>query len=135
MVSLATKAAAYLLNQHDRKDQLLIERGIDYWTSPDGAFVPVPPRVSNADIMRELIDPQSLTEEEDEAFRVDPNMFAISRGWTRVRLYPSQQIGYVDFGAGRQRTHTRSVLDLLDQLQLSSIRLRFTDEQGNYISP
>ncbi len=135
MVTLATKAATYLLQHHDRKDQLLIERGIGYWISPEGTFVPLPPRVSHADIMRALIDAGALNEVDREAFTVDVNAFAIERGWSRVRIYPSQKLAYVDFGRHRQQQHDPAVRDLLEQLELSDVRIKFTDEEGNDISP
>jgi hypothetical protein len=135
VVALAIKAAAYLLHHRDRKDRLMIERGIGYWIGPDGEFVPTPPRVSHADIMRELLDPRSLNEDERDASVADPNAFAISKGWSRVRIYPGQQIAYVDYGVGKQQAHARAVADLLDQLGLANIQVKFTDEEGNYVSP
>ncbi len=135
MVSLATKAARYLLAHRRRKDQLMIERGIGYWISPAGEFVPTPPRVSHADIMRELIDPAALGEDDRDALTADPNAYAIARGWSRVRIYAGERIAYVDFDAGQQAAHARAVDDLLDQLGLAGVKVKFTDEQGNYVSP
>lgn len=135
MVTFAAKAARYLIDHHLRKDQLMIERGLGYLISPDGEFVPTPPRVSHADIMRELIDAAALSDEDRDAFAVDPNAFAISKGWTRVRIYPGQQVTYVDFGAGRQSSHRAAVDDLLDQLGFVDVNVKYTDEQGNYVSP
>ena len=135
MVSFATKAARYLLDHREAKDRLMIERGIGYWISPDGEFVPTPPRVSHADIMRELIDAEALKDDEHDAFMADPNTYAITQGWTRVRIHLAQQIAYVDFGVGKQRTHARAVDDLLDQLGLAGIQMKYTDEDGNYVSP
>jgi len=135
MVSLATKAAMYLLHHRDRKDQLMIERGIGYWISPDGTFVPTPPRVSHADIMRELIDPDRLDEQEHTAFIADPNTYAIGKGWTRVRIYPGQHTVYADYGQDRRAAHERALHDLLDQLGLAGMNVKYTDEQGNYVSP
>ena len=113
----------------------MIERGIGYWISPAGEFVPLPPRVSHADVMRELIDAASLEEDAAEAFAVDVNSYAISRGWTRVRIYPGQAVAYVDYGQNQQAPHTAAVRDLVDQLELGEITVKSTDEQGNYISP
>ena len=136
MVSLATKAARYLLAHRPRKDQLMIERGIGYWISPAGEFVPTPPRVSHADIMRELIDPAELGDDDDrDALAADPNAYAIARGWSRVRIYPGEQVAYVDFGAGQLAGHARAVDDLLEQLGLAGVKVKFTDERGDYVSP
>jgi len=113
----------------------MIERGIGYWITPADQLVPVPPRVSHADVMRAVIEPNELDEEESEAFLVDANAFAISKGWSRVRIYPGQSIAYLDFGQGKRRTHDRVMQDLLEQLDLVGVVVKYTDEEGNYISP
>ena len=135
MVSPATRAARYLLDHRQPPEALMIERGIGYWISPAGEAVPTPPRVSHAQIMRELIDRTSLGETDREAFDVDPNAFAQRQGWTRVRIYPGQQVAYVDFGAGRQAMQRQAVHELLEQLDLPHVQVKFTDDQGNYVSP
>lgn len=113
MTTLAAKAARYLLDHPDVRSRLMIERGIGYWISPDGEFIPTPPRTSHADIMRTLISEQELDEDDHEAFTVDPNPFAQRKGWTRVRIYPGQRVAYVDSGAGRRVSHAPAVDDLL----------------------
>lgn len=135
MVTLAAKAARYLLDHREAKGRLMIERGIGYWISPEGEFVPTPPRVSHGDIMRELIDAEALSDGEHDAFVADPNAYAISQGWTRVRIYPGQQIAYADYGAGKQAAHAKAVDDLLDQLGLTGVQVKYTDADGNYVSP
>ncbi|MEM6392620.1 MAG: hypothetical protein AAF797_07605 [Planctomycetota bacterium] len=113
----------------------MIERGIGYWITPNGNFVPTPPRVSHADVMRELIDVNALNAEAHDAFRRDPNAYAIEEGWSRVRIYPSQSVAYIDCGKGHQTNHLKLVAELIDNLGLSDITLKYTDADGNYISP
>jgi hypothetical protein len=113
----------------------MIERGIGYWITPDDQFVPIPPRVSHADVIRELIDRDGLGEEATEAFLVDANHFAIQCGWTRVRIYPGQGVAYLDLGLGKSKMHLKMAKDLIAQLELSRIAIKHTDEDGNYISP
>jgi len=135
MVSLTDKALR-LAARHDIGDRLLmIERGIGYWLTPEGEYIPVPPGRSHADVVRAVIDQASLNESDEEAFLVDANAFAIARGWSRVRIYPSERIAYVDLGTGQQRKHPESVESLIDRLGLSRIVVKYTDEQGNYVSP
>jgi len=134
MVALADKLRAAMGPRERQGDRLLIERGIGYWISPDGDFVPPPPQVSHADVIRELIDRDTLDEDAEAAFLTDANAYAVSRGWTRVRIYPSQQVAYIDFGAGRRDTHRRGVARLLEQLDLAGVHVKYTDEQGNYVS-
>lgn len=134
MVALIERMARYAADPHKRKADLLIERGIGYWITSDGEYVPTPPRISHAELVRHLIEGDALSEDEREAFTIDPNAFALSRGWSRVRIYPSQNVVYIDYGAGQQTTHRRAVEELIDQLGLSGLVLKYTDEQGNYIS-
>ncbi len=135
MVSLTMKALRLAARASKREDALMIERGIGYWISPDGEFIPTPPRVSHADVIRELIDRDALGEDEERAFVGDANAYALSIGWTRVRIYPGQQIAYVDFGQHQQRTHAARVADLIDQLGLLHLTVKYTDAHGNYVSP
>lgn len=113
----------------------MLERGIGYWLSPDGEAIPTPPRITLAEIMRELIDERLLNEQDQEAFLIDPNAYAISQGWSRIRICPTQKTAYVDFGSGKQRIHAKAVEELLLQLDLAEIKIKYTDEQGNYVSP
>lgn len=48
---------------------------------------------------------------------------------------PGQDIAYVDYGASQQARHERLVHDLIDQLGLAGVKLKFADENGNYVSP
>ena len=113
----------------------MIERGIGYWISPDGEFVPVPPRVSHADVMRVVTGNADLDEADREALTVDANAFAVTKGWSRVRIYPADRVAYIDHGAGRQREHERWMAELLDGLGLTGVVVKYTDETGNYVSP
>ncbi|MEX0777248.1 MAG: hypothetical protein WD042_16210 [Phycisphaeraceae bacterium] len=134
MVALLEKMAHYAADPSKGQSQLMIERGIGYWITDDGEYVPTPPRVSHGDLVRHLIDADTLSEDDREAFTIDANAYAISKGWTRVRIYPSQSVVYIDYGAGKQKAHRRAVEELIDQLGLSGLILKYTDEQGNYIS-
>ena len=129
---VAHAAAAGLALQRDQ-DVLMIERGIGYWIAPDGQLVPVPPGVSHADLIRELIDPSKLGDDEQDRFTADANAFAIEQGWSRVRIYPADRVAYVDLGKGKG-SHRKLVDDLLDRMGLTGFRVKFTDEEGNYIS-
>lgn len=111
----------------------MIERGIGYWITAEGQYISTPPRVSHADLMRQLIDADSLDESAREAFIRDANAYALSQGWTRVRIYPGEQIIYVDFGVDREAQHRKAVVELLDGLGLVGYRMKFTDEHGNYV--
>ncbi len=113
----------------------MIERGLGYWLEPEGGVIPVPPRISHADVARELIDETDLNEKEIEDRLIDINAFAQSQGWTRIRIYPSQDMAYVDFGTGRRTPHARAVTQLLEHLGLDRVAVKYTDEQGNYVSP
>lgn len=113
----------------------MIERGIGYWISPADELVPVPPRVSHADVIRTVIEVDQLDEDQAEAMLIDANAFALSQGWSRVRIYPGQQVAYLDYGHNKQRTHDRVMQDLLDQLDLTNVVVKYTDEEGNYVSP
>jgi hypothetical protein len=130
MVSIAVQAARYLLDHPVDSERLMIERGIGYWISPDGQFVPTPPRVSHADIIRE-----ELGDDDRQTFDADVNALAIGVGWSRVRIYPDDRVAYVDFGRDRQRQHAPAVESLIDHLGLVGIIAKFTDEHGNYVSP
>jgi hypothetical protein len=134
MVRMTEKAARACLHLVRQGGILMIERGIGYWISPQDDMVPTPPRVSHADLMRALIDSAALDEDEREQFERDANAFAVDHGWTRVRIYPTDRVVYADLGQGKTRTH-RQVLDtLLDQLGLLGYQIKYTDEQGNYVS-
>lgn len=85
--------------------------------------------------MRELIETEGLFDDAAEAFLVDPNAWALTCGWSRVRIYPGQHVAYVDYGEPQQRAHAAKARDLIDQLGLVGIRIKFTDEDGNYVSP
>lgn len=136
MVSFTTQALRYAAKPlHPVDRTLMIERGIGYWISPDHQFVPTPPRVSHADVIRELIDIKTLDEDAAEAMLIDANSYALSQGWTRVRIYPGQHVAYVDFGQSRQVSHRKLVQDLIDHLGLADVAVKFTDEEGNYVSP
>jgi hypothetical protein len=134
MVSFARRALHLAAMPHPGPT-LMIERGLGYWITPDDDFVPLPPRVSHADVIRELIDPSQLTELQAEARHADANSFALSLGWTRVRIYPGQRLAYVDCGSGKQSVHLDAVRDLLGQLDLPGLAIKNTDERGNYVSP
>lgn len=135
MVSLTTKALRLAARAKQRKDALMIERGIGYWISPVGEFIPAPHRMSHADVVRDLIDVASLNEDAADAFAVDPNAYVISQGWTRVRVYPDQRVAYVDYGTGQQRRHEPLVRDLIDGMGVGPMAIKHTDEHGNYVSP
>lgn len=113
----------------------MIERGIGCWITPTDELVPVPPRVSHADVIRAVIEPGELDEGQAEAFAVDANVFALGQGWSRVRIYPGEKTAYLDFGQNKQQTHGRVMRDLVDQLGLVDIAVKFADEQGNDVSP
>jgi len=113
----------------------MIERGIGYWISPGGEFVPVPPRVSHADVIRAVIDESELSDDANDAFVLDADAYAINEGWSRVRIYPGQQVAYLDFGTGKTESHRRLMNDLIEQLGLLDIKVKYTDEHGNYVSP
>ncbi|MEL7087161.1 MAG: hypothetical protein AAGL98_01765 [Planctomycetota bacterium] len=113
----------------------MIERGIGYWIGPTDELVPVPPRVSHADVIRAVIDRAELDDSQLEAFVVDANAFAVAEGWSRVRIYPGEKVAYLDFGLGQQSAHRRVIYELLHQLDLPEIAVKYTDEEGRYISP
>ncbi|MEM6458293.1 MAG: hypothetical protein AAF710_02755 [Planctomycetota bacterium] len=113
----------------------MIERGIGYWITAEGELVPVPPRVSHADVVRTVTDPNTLDEDQREALLIDANAFVIARGWSRVRIYPGQAVAYLDYGVGQRDAHDRLMRDLLEQLDLADVAVKFTDEDGNYVSP
>lgn len=117
-----------------RQDTLLIERGIGYWITEGGDFVPTPPGVSHADVARQWFADETLSDDEHDAFERDANAFALARGWTRVRIYPSERIVYADYGAGREQPHRRRLEELLDRLGLVGYNVKYTDEDGNYVS-
>ncbi|MEX2214402.1 MAG: hypothetical protein WD768_09760 [Phycisphaeraceae bacterium] len=134
MTTLVAHAAAVgLALQSDRKI-LMIERGIGYWIAPDGQCVPVPPGVMNADMIRELINPSALNEDEQDRFTTDANAFAIEQGWTRVRIYPADRVVYADLGVGKGSEHRKLVDDMLDRMSLTGFKVKVTDEEGNYTS-
>lgn len=135
MVTPTQKALRYARFHHPPEDRLMIERGIGYWITPQDELVPVPPRVSHVDVIRAVIESDELDEDQAEAFLIDANAFAIAQGWSRVRIYPGQKIAYLDFGHHKQPAHHRVMQDLLEQLDLADIVVKFTDEDGNYISP
>lgn len=112
----------------------MIERGIGYWITPEGQFVPVPPRVSHADMVRGLIDPGTLSDDQQDRLIVDANAFAIAQGWTRVRIYPADGVAYADLGQGRGPRHRKLLDDLLQQIDLPGCRVKYTDESGGYVS-
>ncbi|MBI1338542.1 MAG: hypothetical protein GC164_16485 [Phycisphaera sp.] len=135
MVALFEKMARYAADPLKRKGELLIERGIGYWVTPEGEFVPTPPRVSHADLVRKLIETDALDEDEADQFISDANSFAIRKGWTRVRVYPTERVVYVDLGTGNGSSHLKLVTTLLDQIGLPGLTIKYTDEEGNYVSP
>jgi hypothetical protein len=118
-----------------RKDALLIERGLGYWITTDDEYVPTPPRVAHADLVREWFDEdRTLSEADRDDLTRDANLFAIQRGWTRVRIYPADRVVHVDYGEGRQPAHEPLLNALLDQIGLTGYRVKYTDEDGNYVS-
>ena len=111
----------------------MLERGIGYWLTDEDQMLPVPPRVTHAEMARELFDPVTLSEADAETYQRDANAFALSRGWSRVRIYPADAVCYLDLGTGSR--HHRGLLDdLLDRLGLVGYTIKFADEQGNYVS-
>jgi len=135
MVTPTQKALRYARHHHPPEDRLMIERGIGYWITPTGELVPVPPRVSHADVIRAVIENDELDEDQAEAFLIDANAFAIAQGWSRVRIYPGEKTAYLDFGQGQRRAHDHVMHDLIEQLGLADIAVKYTDEEGNYVSP
>ncbi|MFW6337264.1 MAG: hypothetical protein ACOC3G_09065 [Phycisphaeraceae bacterium] len=133
MTTLHAKAAIAGV-QASSREHAMIERGIGYWITPAGGFVPVPPRVSHAELIRELTDPAGLSEADREAFKRDANAFAIDQGWSRVRIYPAEKTCYVDFGREQQAAHRPLIDELLDQLGFAGLTVKYTDEEGNYVS-
>lgn len=133
MTSLHAKAAIAGV-QASSRERAMIERGIGYWITPAGGFVPVPPRVSHAELIRELTDAAGLSESDREAFKRDANAFAIDQGWSRVRIYPAEKTCYVDFGKRQHASHHPLIEELLDQLGFAGLTVKYTDEQGNYVS-
>ncbi len=114
---------------------LMIEAGLGFWITPDSEAVPTPPRISHADLMRRMIEPTDLSDDDREQFLIDVNAFAISRGWTRVRIYPTEKTVYADLGQGKRRQHMSRLNTLLDEIGLPGLTLKYTDEDGNYITP
>ncbi|MEM6553732.1 MAG: hypothetical protein AAF750_16560 [Planctomycetota bacterium] len=135
MVAPHTRTILHFATHPRHSDPLMIERGIGYWITPEGDFVPTPPRISHADVMRELIQPDTLDADAHDAFRQDPNAYAINQGWSRVRIYPGQSVAYIDCGKDHQADHLNLVTELIDNLGLTDIALKYTDADGNYISP
>ncbi len=133
MVALSRLSEAMLRVLHERKG-LMLERGIGYWITDADELLPVPPRATHAELARQIIDPAQLDDEQREAFTIDPNAFALSQGWSRVRIYPGQKTVYLDLGDGKRSAHRRATEALLDQLDLSGLTIKYTDEDGNYIS-
>ena len=129
-----TRLTRLALQAANRKDALLIERGLGYWITAEGEYLPTPPRVAHADLVREWFDDQTLSEDDREAFTRDANLFAIRRGWTRVRIYPADRVVYVDYGRGTQAAHAKLLDALLDQIGLTGYHVKYTDEDGNYVS-
>ena len=41
----------------------------------------------------------------------------------------------LDYGVGQREAHDRLMRDLLEQLDLANVAVKFTDEDGNYVSP
>jgi len=114
----------------------MLERGIGYWITEADELLPVPPRVTHAEMVRQIIDAASLDDEQREAFAMDPNAYALSQGWSRVRIYPGQKTVYLDLGVGKRHEHRRATDALLDQLDLAGLTVKYTDGDGDgdYIS-
>lgn len=116
------------------------ERGLGYWITHDDRVVPLPPRMTHAEIACELLigdggvapSVEALDDDARDELAADPNAFAITHGWTRVRIYPGNAEVYADLGSGRELRHRRAVLDLLASLEMDDYRLRVTDDAGNY---
>ena len=117
-----------------RQDTLLIERGIGYWITEGGDFIPTPPAMPVCVVARRWFADEALSEDEREAFERDANVFALTRGWTRVRIYPGERVVYADYGAGREQAHRRLLEELLDHLGMVGFQVKYTDEEGNYVS-
>ncbi len=130
-----TRLTQIAVDAAKRKDALLIERGIGYWITADGEYLPTPPRVSHADFVRQWFENASLNDDEQDALTHDANVFAIDRGWSRVRAYPNQRVVYIDYGRNMQAQHAKLLDDLLDQLGLVGYDVKYTDEDSNYVSP
>ena len=140
MVTAVTSAILYAAAGHDGRGRLMVERGIGYWITAGGEYVPVPPRVSHADVVRAVtgsgtFDDAVMDDADREALTADANAFAVGRGWSRVRIYPGDRVAYLDYGSGRRREHDRAMAELLDELGLTGVAVKYTDEEGNYVSP
>jgi hypothetical protein len=116
-----------------RKDALLIERGIGYWITNDGEVLAINPGATHADYVRQWFDETPLTGDEKEQLARDANAFALSRGWSRVRVYITERVVYVDFGAGHRASHMRLLDTLYDKAGFAGFQLKYTDEDGNYV--
>ena len=113
----------------------MIERGLGYWIDPGGDVVPLPPRASHADLMRELVRPEQLADEAADAFVRDPNAWAVGAGWVRLRIYPGEGVAYADLPPDPSGLPLERVEALLDAIGIVGLTLKYTDADGNYVSP
>jgi len=74
MVALSRLSEAMRRVLHQREG-LMLERGIGYWITEADELLPVPPRVTHAEMVRQIIDAASLDDEQREAFAMDPDAY------------------------------------------------------------